>query len=302
MTELRRARLERILSPDGRLRIAALDHRDSLRVEFGAPDDPNGAEVPAETLTGFKADVMAGLGDRPSGVMLEPEYSLPQLRAVVPAGVGVIGALEAQGYFDDPAAGNQLAWDPADAVAAGVDCAKLLVLYRPDRTDLAAAQDALIADAVERCHAVDLPILVEPVPFDVVDAADRLACIVGAAERCVALGIDLLKAPFPGHGSDGADADAWPEACRRLDEVAAGTPWGTLSWGVGFDVFARQLAVACDHGCSGFLVGRAMWRPALDPASRADAMVEVRNRFDQLASIADHGRPVVAVSSSPGGD
>ncbi len=289
MTELRRARLERILSPDGRLRIAALDHRDSLRVEFGAPDDPNGVEVPAETLTGFKADVMAGLGDRPSGVMLEPEYSLPELRDVVPAGVGVIGALEAQGYFDDPAAGNQLAWDPADAVAAGVDCAKLLVLYRPDRSELAAAQDALIADAVERCHAVDLPILVEPVPFDVVDAADRLACIVGAAERCVGLGIDLLKAPFPGHGDDGV---GWADACARLDHAAAGTPWGTLSWGVGFDVFARQLAVACEHGCSGFLVGRAMWRPALDPVTRTEAMAEVRTRFDRLAGIADGGRPL----------
>ena len=76
----RSARLERIASPDGRLRIAALDHRDSLRVEW-APDDPD--SVDPGTITAFKADVLAGLGTRPSGVMLEPEYSLPGLRAAV---------------------------------------------------------------------------------------------------------------------------------------------------------------------------------------------------------------------------
>ncbi|NNE96980.1 MAG: hypothetical protein HKN24_13220, partial [Acidimicrobiales bacterium] len=90
-------RLGRVTNEEGHFNVLAVDHRDALRSEFDA-DDPS--SVSANTLTQFKADMIAGVGDTPSAVMLEPEYSLPQLleNRMVPAAVGVFGALESQGY------------------------------------------------------------------------------------------------------------------------------------------------------------------------------------------------------------
>ena len=40
-------------------------------------------------------------------------------------------------------------------------------------------------------------------------------------------------------------------------------PWTLLSGGDSFEVFEKQLRVACHNGCSGFLVGRALWQEAV---------------------------------------
>jgi tagatose 1,6-diphosphate aldolase len=40
-------------------------------------------------------------------------------------------------------------------------------------------------------------------------------------------------------------------------------PWVLLSAGVDFDIFVKQLKIAMDNGCSGFLAGRAVWKGAL---------------------------------------
>ena len=92
-----------ITDPAGRFAILAIDHRDSLR-RFLAPDDPDSLD--AADITALKVALVAGVGDLASGVMLEPEYSIPQIldAGVLPDGVGFLAALEAQGYSDDPGA------------------------------------------------------------------------------------------------------------------------------------------------------------------------------------------------------
>ena len=72
-----------------------------------------------------------------TGVMLEPEYSIPQLldAGAVPDGVGFLAALESQGYLADPGAGHHDVldgWSVAQAAASGAAAAKLLLPYHPD--------------------------------------------------------------------------------------------------------------------------------------------------------------------------
>ncbi|MEO1059780.1 MAG: hypothetical protein AAFZ07_00075 [Actinomycetota bacterium] len=286
-----REALRPLVDDDGRLTVLAIDHRDSLRVEFDR-DDPDGVSV--EELVRFKIDVVEVFGDRPSAVMLDPELSIDQLlrAGLVPAGVGTLCALEAQGYLGDAGVvTNQLleGWSPRRAAEVGASAAKLLVLYRPDRGEVTAAQDDLIRSVVDGCGEVGLPLFVEPVPYEVVDVEDRERTIVASAERIGALGPDVIKMPFP---SAADHPERWDDACRRVDEVT-GQPWAVLSWGAPFELFVRQTEVACANGCSGFMAGRAIWGDSIGAPDRRGRLSSVGvERFDMLVSATSEARRV----------
>ena len=286
-------RLARVTNADGNFNVLAVDHRDALRVEFNA-EDPS--SVPAETLTQFKADMIAGCGEAPSATMLEPEYSLPQLleSGSVPASLGVFGALEAQGYLTNPDGSASINdfmpnWSADQLLRMGGDGAKILVLYRHDRDAHTEAQDAFIRAALAQAHVAGLPILVEPVPYNMADANDRRTVIVESARRIAPMGPMILKVPFPGVG-----------ACADLDEASGPHPWALLSWGVPYEEFRDQLAEAVEHGCAGFAVGRALWREALAADTRAEAVEQyVKPRFAELCAIASRGTSVFESVQSP---
>lgn len=275
----------------GRLCVLALDHRDSLRVEF----DPVAPEKVATTdLVQFKVDLITGFGSRPTAVMLDPEFSIEPILSAgrLPSGVGSLCALEAQGYLGDPnARTNRLldGWSPARVRAVGASAAKLLLLYRPDRGQATSAQEDLVRSTVAACGEVGIPLFVEPVPYDVVDALDRERTVLESAERIGWLEPDVVKMPFP---SDTETPDRWDDACRRVDDVV-GRPWAVLSWGAPFDVFLRQVETACGHGCSGFMAGRAIWREAVHTENRATVIAETAiPRFDALVGACGTARPV----------
>lgn len=273
-----------LATPDGFFTIFALDHRDALMVEL--QNEAGAASPDPEDLRGFKRDMLRafdGLAELPSAVMLEPEYSLPDLVGAVPDGVGVTCALEAQGYFADPSAGNSLmdGWHPGRVREVGAHAAKLLVLYRHDRGEFTASQERLVAEVVAAAAEAGVPALIEPVPVDLADDADRRAVILASAERLNGLGPMILKLPYPG-----------PGACDDLTERCGERPWALLSWGVPFDEFAEQLADAAACGASGFAVGRALWRKAVAPAGRAEFNRTVLpERFAALTALARTGAP-----------
>lgn len=301
-------RLRSLSTDRGVLAVLAIDHRDSLRAVVD-PADPE--SVPAEALVEFKRDVVLGAAGAASGVMLEPEYSIPELVSSLPAGVGFFAALEAQGYGDDPYARHTElldGWSVADAVEAGAAGAKLLVFYTPDLPEAAQRQDELIRRVAAECRAHDLPFLLEPLayPASAQEAANpetmrasHRRLVVETARRLTGLGATILKLQFPAHpGHD--PVDSWPEACAELDEIVR-EPWALLSAGVDFDTFATQVEIACAAGASGFMVGRAAWGElaGVGPAERrALAASLVHGRVEHLRGIADalgtpwHRRPV----------
>ncbi len=278
-----RRRFQRLTNEDGVFCVAAVDHRDALVAEFAEHGD--GTEPSPRVLTSFKADVLGALGARPSAVMIEPEFSFPHLTdaGLVDRSVGVICALESQGYMANPADGNQLmpGWTPGQLLEAGADAAKLFVLYRPDDEALAPRQERLIRRVVEDCAACQLPVLIEPIPYDLGGDDERREMILRSASRLTEFGPMILKMPFPGAGS-----------CRLLNDACGDNPWTLLSWGVGFDEFADQLTEAAEAGCSGFMVGRALWREALPFDTRPEILnTTVIERFDKLCAIAAEARP-----------
>lgn len=271
--------LDGLCDARGKFSILAIDHRDSLRA-FLRPDDPDALR--ADEITALKIELIEGVADMASGVMLEPEYSIPQVldAGVLPAGVGFLAALESQGYLDDPEASPTTildGWSIEQAQASGAASAKLLLPYRPDRPDHASAQEAVAREITSACGALGFPIALEPLFYDLAPDDDRVAIVVETARRFAAIGPDLLKLPYPGSAA----------ACAEITDLA-GMPWAMLSGGGSFEAFADQFAIAATEGCSGFMVGRALWgewaRAA--PADRPGLVAELlRPRFEELVAI-----------------
>jgi tagatose-1,6-bisphosphate aldolase len=262
----------------GRFSILAVDHRDSLR-HFLRPDDPD--SLTADEITALKIELVVGVADLSTGVMLEPEYSIPQVidAGALPDGVGFLAALESQGYLDEPersAATVLDGWSIEQARASGASAAKLLLSYRPDGR-LAAAQEQVGRQVVEACHAIGFAIALEPLFYGLGPDDDRAAIVVETARRFAAMQPDLLKLPYPGS----------LVACEDITDIAT-MPWAMLSGGGSFDDYVDQFAVAVDGGCSGFMVGRALWGEAVkaSPADRAATITHVvRPRFERLLAI-----------------
>lgn len=271
------------LSHDGVFCVLAIDHRDSLKIVLGDGD------VDAETITTLKLDLIGGIGARASGVMLEPEYSLPQalMTGALDGRSGFIAALESQGYTQDPWAGPTTmldGWSAAQAKAMGASSAKLLLPYDPARAEHAAMQRDVVRTVAAECDALDLALLVEPVAFGMA-GPDRAATVLQTVLELHTLGMDVLKLEFPG---DPDQPDGWADACAAVT-AASSLPWVLLSSGVTFAQYRDQLAVAFDNGCSGFTGGRAIWRPMTEvPVADRLAMIhsEVVPRFEALAALA----------------
>ncbi len=263
---------------NGKFSILAIDHRDSLR-QFMRPDALD--SLTAQEISSLKIELVAGIADLATGVMLEPEYSIPQVidAGALPDGVGFLAALESQGYLDEPEKSPTAildGWSIEQAQASGAAAAKLLLPYRPDGR-LAAEQEQVAREIVAGCHAIGFAIAVEPLFYGVGSYDDRAAMVVETARRFAAMGPDLLKLPYPGTRA----------ACSAVTAICA-MPWAMLSGGGSFDDFVDQFAVAADEGCSGFMVGRALWgevvkAPSADRAGLISNVV--RPRFEQLLTI-----------------
>ncbi len=282
------------ISEGGRFAVLAIDHRDSLRAVL-APDDPD--SVGAEFITSFKRELVGALASGATGVMLEPEYSIPQLLdGTLPAGVGFTAALEAQGYASDPeAAPAQVmhGWSVTAAAAQGASAAKMLLLYRPDRPH-GALQEQVAAEVVEECRRVGLPLLLEPLFYGLADPSERRAIVMSTVERFAAIGPDLLKLPFPVDPAHEPDRSVWAEACAEVTGLCR-MPWTLLSGGGSYESYRDQVEVAVTNGCAGFMAGRALWgEAALAPPSRRPTIIEelVAPRLAELRNLVFAGRDV----------
>lgn len=244
----------------GRFGVLAVDHRDSLR-QLLAPHDPT--SIAPTAITELKRIIVSGLGELATGVMLEPEFSIPQLLdGTVPSGVGVIAALESQGYLADPEAAPTSildVWSVEAAKNCGAAAVKLLVPYHPDRP-FAVRQGQVVSDILNECRRVGIPLVLEPLFYGLDDPADRERVVVETVDRFVRLGPDVLKLPFPA-GSDRGDRSRWSLACREIS-ARCDMPWALLSGGGTYELFRDQLEAAVSVGCAGFMVGRALWREA----------------------------------------
>jgi tagatose 1,6-diphosphate aldolase len=297
--------LQACSTPEGVFAILAADHRDALRVQINpqAPESVTGTEI-----TSVKLAIVSHLAPQATAVLLDPVYSAAQLIGcgALPGHVGLLTALEEQGYLGDPYARQTTmleGWSIEKAKRLGANGVKVLLFYHPDAGEATERQDQLVSTLVEQCRRHDIPFFLEPISYPLdpnIDkrstefASTRRRVVIESARRLSKLGIDVLKAEFPIDARHDADRASWADACAELTE-AINVPWALLSADEPFETFKDQVEIACKFGCSGFLAGRAVWKEAA--TLRGDSQShflqsQARRRFDELAEVAQrHAKP-----------
>ncbi len=313
MTELTIGKLrglQQLANARGIFAMLALDHRESLAKAL-EPATPE--QVAYETMVDLKLCLTRALAPLASAVLLDPLYGAAQAIGgqALPGSVGLAVSLEASGYEGEAGARRTVllsGWDVGKIRRMGASAVKLLLYYHPE-APTAQAQERLVRSVAGACHAHDIPFLLEPMSYALdpaqpkdsrAFARQRPAIVHETAARLVPLGVDLLKAEFPADLAQAPSDEALSD-CRRLTEVA-GVPWVLLSAGVDYEVFHRQVEIACRGGASGFLAGRAIWqeitrlpRAAWDEFAQTVAAGRLRALVDIANDYARPYRPTVSV-------
>ena len=292
-------------TPEGVFTILAFDHRQSF-VKMLNPNAPQA--VTYTEVVAAKSDVVRLLAPHASAVLLDPVYGAAQTIAsgALPGRAGLLIAIEESGYTgSDLARVSSLlpGWSVEKAKRMGADAVKFLVYYHPYAGELTALQEEMIADVIRSCREADLAFFLEPVSYSIDPdltknsagfAAQLPGLMVEIARRLGALGPDVLKLEFPGNATYDTDEASWERACRAVS-AASPRPWAVLSAGVDFEVFSRQVEVACRAGASGYIAGRSLWKEGipLPSAGRVEFLNTVAaGRLDRLTEIAGrYARP-----------
>jgi tagatose 1,6-diphosphate aldolase len=265
--------LQTASTEQGVFTILAVDHRDAMRVMLNREEPES---VPASQLTEIKLSIVKLIGPLATAVLLDPVYSMGQVIAqrALPPQTAFLSAIEEQGYLGDPY-GRQTqmleGWSIEKAKMLGASGVKVLLFYHPQAGEAAEVQERLVATLLAECNRFDIPMFLEPILYSLNPsvsknsaefAAERRNVMVETVRRLGALNPEVLKLEFPVDCKYEKDEALWQDACSELNE-ASPVPWTLLSGGDSFEAFQKQLRVACQNGCSGFLVGRALWQEAV---------------------------------------
>ena len=71
---------------------------------------------------------------------------------------------------------------------------------------------------------------------------------------------DVYKIAYPGDVRLSSAQNA--QICEQVSELLP-KPWIILSAGIDKETFKEQLRIACKHGCSGYAIGRSLWKEYL---------------------------------------
>lgn len=297
--------LQQIANHDGIFVMCAMDHRGSLQKMIDKEDPKS---VNYQEMVKHKQELCSTLAPYSSAVLLDPNSGAAQCinSGDLPGNVGLLVSMEATGYGGGSEGRiTELlpGWDAGKIKRMGGSAGKLLLYYRPDLNDLASKQLEVVSQAASDCDLSDLAFLIEPKTYPINDEianpeimASRMPkLVIETARQITKLDIDVLKAEFPADMRYEKDEGKLLDLCQQLDE-ASSVPWVVLSAGVDYDVFARQVEIACRGGASGFLGGRAIWQEAMEIGDENERVCYLSticaDRMKRLAEIAiKHATP-----------
>lgn len=144
-----------------------------------------------------------------------------------------------------------------------------------------------MAEILAECRRVGIPLVLEPLFYELDDPSARRGLVIETVERLAAMDPHLLKLPFPVDPAHEPDRRFWAEACADIT-ARCHMPWTLLSGGGSYQSYRGQVAAAVSAGCSGFMAGRALWGEAAlsPPADRSRIIAEVvAPRLSELRSL-----------------
>lgn len=252
-----RARPRRPLLTDGRLFVVAADH--TARGMLGVPGDPFALADRRRTLDAL---LLALADDRVDGVLASAD---------IMEDLAVLGALDGKLAFGTMNRGGikGASWELDDRMTAysaatiranGLDGGKVLLRLADDDAGTAATIEAC-AQAVDECAANGLPIMVEPLPYQL-DPETGAATLVDDEDA-------LLRAVAIGSGLGSTSTSTWLKvpAARNPERMLSTTTLPALILGGtpgpdperSYAAWERAMAVP---NVRGLVVGRSVLFPA----------------------------------------
>ncbi|MEM5766584.1 MAG: tagatose 1,6-diphosphate aldolase [Candidatus Aenigmatarchaeota archaeon] len=273
--------LEKI-SSKGLFHIVALDHRESLKRILN-PKNPK--SVSRKILEEVKLKLSKLFSSQASGILLDPIYGRPAIKAIRNK-CGLLISLEESGYKEtEKGRINTLIknFGPNEVKRMGGDAAKLLIYFNP-KVKAAKQQKKLVENVATKCREMKLPLVCEILVYPYKERnfeKEKGRLIIQSVKEVSKLGINLLKTEFPGKMGERAEVN-----CKKLTKVSK-VPWVLLSKGIGFEEFKEQLKISMEFGCSGFMVGRALWQSYFSIKNKEEFLKKVcLNRLKELNEIA----------------
>jgi phosphoglycerate kinase len=237
--------LAKLLNEHGKITIAALDHRGSLKEALN-PSNPD--TVTESEMMEWKTRMVELYANEVAGILLDPIYGKKFVNAH--SRTGWMLSMEKTGYKGGKEARvTEILpeWSVAKAKAMGACSVKLLLYYDPENTELAQQQKEVARRIAADCMREDIVFLLEPLSYKIEN--DRESEVLKIAEELKDLDVDIFKFEYPGSF----------EACQKITQMLK-VPWVLLSAGMEYSKYKEALADAMKAGAAGFAVGRAVWQ------------------------------------------
>ncbi|MDE0234486.1 MAG: hypothetical protein OXM62_05725 [bacterium] len=277
-SSLRSARLQKAATTSGHFAVLAIDHVGSFAATV-RPDDPG--SMTTEDIWAAKLPLINGVGPAGGAMLIDPGFleGTGFTRSGPLSETGLILGIEDGDYADVLTAPRFLpGWSVERAARLGVDAVKISMFFEPGGDSTKA--EAFVTEVVDQCRQKDMPLFAEPLAL-YHHPDQRSEAVLEGVRLFGHLGADVLKLQFP-EPAENTSEESWAQACAEIDRLSP-VPWAILSEGGDYDLFRRQLQVACRAGASGFLGGRAIWREA---ATGEGTLDDAAARLRQLNSIA----------------
>lgn len=275
--------ISKLQTPSGSIKIAAMDHRGSLKKLL-----PQGTD-----LSDFKDLLTQTFAPYSSAILVDPEYGQAAIESAKDLGVALMLTREETGYSDNPDGRVTELYKEFDSKRLkemGADAVKILLFYNskaPNKND----QLEVIKKVREETLTENLPFLVEPIAYEIKGVKynkgeETLKAVADLTSLC-----DILKIEYPvGPEESEVFIDDGEDVIREIASIIT-VPWVLLSKGMKFDDYVKAIEVCKQYGCAGYAVGRGVWQEVSDQPDWAsienfikttalDRMKELSEKFD----------------------
>lgn len=265
--------LAKLTNQFGKITIAALDHRGSLKESLN-PSNPSA--VTEEEMFEWKTRMVELFRDEVAGILLDPFFGEKLIDRK--SQKGWMLSMEKTGYRGGKEARvTEILpdWSVRQAKEMGACSVKLLLYYDPENGELAKRQREIAKQIASDCKKEEIVFLLEPLSYKI--ETERESEVLKIAEELKDIEADIFKFEYPGSLS----------ACKKITAMMK-VPWVLLSAGMEYDKYKLALKNAIEAGASGFAVGRAVWQEfgEYQGVDRERYLVEVAKvRMQELVEI-----------------
>ena len=275
--------MKRLADEKGIFHIFAIDHRevftDALDEKLG--HKANHVEVLAE-----KNRLMNSVSDMVSGFLIDPVYFVDEQKMKADLkGKSFMMGIENNNYdvtkIDDAYLYENISVRQMKEL--GCAMVKLFVFYNP-YMEFRKKIYSIVEYVAKECETYEIPFLLEPIMYSDIPLStnERFSMMQETLEQLKEIPVDIYKLEFPGD-VDLCSEEKNIELCKKISDQL-NVPWIVLSAGVNADIFEKQIELAGRGGCSGYAVGRSVWKNYIACSTeKMNEMNDILSRFKKSA-------------------